>query len=268
MGKLKRKATKRPRPAPLYLIARGPEPKEIASAHEDESLDWELSVAPLGSSPTQVPARPPHIRKEVREWLRADPTFREANAQGEPLTPFPPTPPPPTAAQREAALKAAATRRARERSYEPGRVGTGTAAGYLEALRKLIGDDRRGEAVGHKGVTKLLRDAFLAESHFRENRGKAGSLMKWIRLAEEARLNLYASSSFQEEMLAIPRGQEILRGMKRRARPHEAEAIAKRITAERSSARKLGAAILASPRGRGPGVKNRKAEMASSRRTK
>jgi hypothetical protein len=95
MRKQKRKATKRPRPAPLYLIARGPRPHTIGHAHDDEALDWKLTIAPLGSPPTEVPARPARIQREVREWLVFDSqSLREANSKGEPLTPFPPKTPP------------------------------------------------------------------------------------------------------------------------------------------------------------------------------
>ncbi len=240
----------------MYLIARGPEPKQIAYTHDDESLDWELTIAPLGSPPTAVPARPAHIGEEIREWLRADSTFREANAKGEPLTPFPPTSPPPTAAQREAALKATAIRRARERSYEPGRLGAGACAGYLEALRELVGDDRGSMAgVGHKGVPRLLRDAFLAEDHFQKYREQAGSLEEWVRMAARARVNFYASLSFQDEAGALGRQVEILSALMTRAKtPDEGRAIDRRKELVRLSSKRLADAALGSPP---PGRKKR-----------
>jgi hypothetical protein len=258
----KRKTTKRPRTAPMYLIARGPEPCPIASiGHDDKSRDWELTIAPLGSPPTKVPVRPANIRREVREWLATDSqSFREANARGVPLTPFPPTPPPPTTAQKAAALEETALRKARERSYEPGRLGTGAFGGYLEALRELIGDGRGTMAgVGHKGVPRLLRDAFLAESHYREHRERAGSLKEWMRLAAREGLNFHASVSFQDEDLSSSHKQEILRGLKRRARTFdEDDALTEMIRTERNLARARGTAALGNrKRGRPPGARTR-----------
>jgi hypothetical protein len=253
----KRKTTKRPRLAPMYLIARGPRPHTIAYAHEDESLAWKLTIAPLGSPPTEVPTRPAQIRREVREWLATDSqSFREANARGMPLTPFPPTPTPPTTAQKAAALKATALRKARERSYEPGRLGTGAAGGYLEALRGLVGDGRGTEGgVGHKGVPRLLRDAFLAESHFREYRERAGSLEKWARLAVREGLIPYASISFQDEAGALGREVEILNALLTRPKtPEEARAYDRQKTLVKLSSKRLADAVLGSPP---PGRKDR-----------
>ncbi len=244
------------RPAPLYLIAPGPAPYPIGSiGHDDESLDWQMEIAPLGSPPTKVPGRPAHVQREVCQMLRFGP-YREANAKGEPLMPFPQIPPPPTATQKGAALKATALERARERSYEPGRLGMGAAGGYYEALTELIGNGRGTMAgVGHEGVPRLLRDAFLAESYYRENRERAGSLEEWARLAARERLNFYASVSFQDEANALGYQVEILSALITRAKtPDEARAIDRQKKLVRLSSKRLAGAALGSPP---PGRKQR-----------